>query len=52
MIRVLLPLAALAAFLLAALPARAVQPSVTVQRMTVTIDVRADGTATILQHRR
>ena len=52
MIRGFLPLAALVFLLVAALPARAVQPSITVQRMTVTIEVRADGTATILQHRR
>ena len=33
-------------------PALAVQPSIIVHRMTVEIEVRADGTATILQHRR
>lgn len=52
MIRAFLPLAAFAVLLLAARPAAAVQPSIAVHRMTVDIDVRADGTSTIVQHRR
>ncbi len=38
--------------LLLAAPAWAVQPSVSVLRLEIAIDLRADGTATITQHRR
>ena len=38
--------------LLSAAPAHAVQPSIIVHRLVIDITVRADGTATITQHRR
>ncbi len=42
---------AVLALLLAGTPALAVQPSIIVHKLSINIEVRADGTATILQHR-